>query len=206
MSPASRKRGQRVFLNNPGHPGQANGQQQNDSTPQGLALSQATGLEPGTNLGQAWDSPPTLDAARAARIAEVLREHPAWASIGTGPGDAFEGDLDDFPYESHAIETPMINQQPAVEDDPPSGPTYHDVRAEVATWPIPDRERWGRLANDLADAGAVWPADEIEAFRQITGTLDCPAAKPQRPERVTAAELRAIDSSLSWAEAREILA
>lgn len=38
------------------------------------------------------------------------------------------------------------------------------VRAVVADWPIPWRERWGRLANELAEQGVPHPTDEQRAF------------------------------------------
>ena len=39
--------------------------------------------------------------------------------------------------------------------------------AEVARWPIRWRERWGRRANELEDAGVPWPEHERQAFAEI---------------------------------------
>jgi len=44
-------------------------------------------------------------------------------------------------------------------------------RRVVARWPIPRRERWGRPANDLAEAGLAWPEDEAEAFRIVSAEI-----------------------------------
>jgi hypothetical protein len=44
-------------------------------------------------------------------------------------------------------------------------------RPIVATWPVEWRERWGRLANDLMDAGRPWPADEAEAYAIVGDEL-----------------------------------
>jgi hypothetical protein len=40
-------------------------------------------------------------------------------------------------------------------------------RAVVGCWPVPWRERWGRLANDLAEAGVLFPEDEVRAFDRV---------------------------------------
>jgi hypothetical protein len=42
-------------------------------------------------------------------------------------------------------------------------------RLTVAGWPIDRRERWGRLANRLADEGHAFPEDERLAFDRISG-------------------------------------
>jgi hypothetical protein len=46
-------------------------------------------------------------------------------------------------------------------------PTRKPWRAVVASWSIPWRERWGRRANDLAEAGVLFPEDEVRAFDQV---------------------------------------
>src|SRR4051794_16363278 len=38
---------------------------------------------------------------------------------------------------------------------------------ELAGWPIPWRERWGRLANELQDQGVPWPDHERIAFDRL---------------------------------------
>jgi hypothetical protein len=49
-------------------------------------------------------------------------------------------------------------------------PPIADVRRIVAGWPIPFRERWGRRANELADAGVPHPDDERQAFVELQNT------------------------------------
>ena len=44
------------------------------------------------------------------------------------------------------------------------------VRRIVADWPIPLRERWGRRANELADAGIPHPDDECQSFIELQST------------------------------------
>jgi hypothetical protein len=39
--------------------------------------------------------------------------------------------------------------------------------AELATWPIERRQRWGELANRLDDQGIPWPEHERQAYEQI---------------------------------------
>jgi hypothetical protein len=42
---------------------------------------------------------------------------------------------------------------------------------ELADWPIPWREKWGRLANDLEDQGLKFPECEREAFRLVKAEM-----------------------------------
>ena len=74
-----------------------------------------------------------------------------------------------------------------------SGPTqvFHPpaYRAVVATWPESWRERWGRRANDLEEAGLSWRDAEAQAFvetwnlvRQAQRAGDIAAANSD-PER-----------------------
>jgi hypothetical protein len=51
---------------------------------------------------------------------------------------------------------------------PPPWPPRPD---ELAHWPIPWRERWGRLANELQDQGVPWPEYERLAFGQAKAEL-----------------------------------
>jgi hypothetical protein len=41
-------------------------------------------------------------------------------------------------------------------------------RAILATWPDEWREAWGRLANEFADSGLPFPADEKRAFAEVS--------------------------------------
>jgi hypothetical protein len=38
---------------------------------------------------------------------------------------------------------------------------------ELAYWPIPDRQRWGELANELEDQGTPWQEAETAAFEIV---------------------------------------
>ena len=44
-------------------------------------------------------------------------------------------------------------------------------REELARWPIPWRQRWGELANELEDQGLKFPESEREAFRRIKAEM-----------------------------------
>lgn len=44
-------------------------------------------------------------------------------------------------------------------------------RQAVAIWPVEWRERWGRRANDLQDAGAAWAVAERSAFNETARDL-----------------------------------
>jgi hypothetical protein len=41
-------------------------------------------------------------------------------------------------------------------------------RAILATWPDEWRLEWGRLANEFADSGLPFPADEKRAFAEVS--------------------------------------
>jgi hypothetical protein len=73
---------------------------------------------------------------------------------------------------------PGINQNFEGHDGPADEPNLKDparspahsialVHAVVADWPIAWRERWGRLANELTEAGAPFPTDEHRAFTMV---------------------------------------
>jgi hypothetical protein len=69
-------------------------------------------------------------------------------------------------------------------------PEISVVRRIVAIWSIPLRERWGRRANELADAGVPHPDDEVQAFVELSDAspvelADAPPEEtpaPCRPE------------------------
>ena len=44
-------------------------------------------------------------------------------------------------------------------------------RGELARWPIPWRQRWGELANELEDQDLRFPESEREAFRRIKAQM-----------------------------------
>ena len=50
---------------------------------------------------------------------------------------------------------------------PPSPSDRHEYQAQLARWPIPWRERWGKLANELEDRGLASSKSGHAAFRQI---------------------------------------
>jgi len=43
---------------------------------------------------------------------------------------------------------------------------------ELASWPIPWRERWGVLSNALEDEGVPFPQSEVEAFRRVEAEIN----------------------------------
>jgi hypothetical protein len=58
----------------------------------------------------------------------------------------------------------LAEAAPAAEPD-------HDPypwRRVLPTWPIPWRERWGRRANELFEAGVPWSEDERQAFAEVS--------------------------------------
>ena len=64
--------------------------------------------------------------------------------------------------------------RPAVEPAPPPAhqtppPVFHPLayRGVVAGWPLESRERWGRRANELEDAGLSWRDAETQAFVEV---------------------------------------
>jgi hypothetical protein len=78
--------------------------------------------------------------------------------------------------------------------------------AEIAGWPAYWRERWGQLANDLADAGAPWPTAERVAFitvvaeRLVLGLLATarpgdkdPTSEPEPAAPAPASAARALE-------------
>jgi hypothetical protein len=75
-------------------------------------------------------------------------------------------------------------------------------RDELAQWPIPWRQRWGELANELEDQGLLFPENERQAFcrtraemaeyERYRGPIDKaePAPPPESDEDVIAALAR----------------
>ncbi len=61
-------------------------------------------------------------------------------------------------------------------------PVYRGV---IAGWPQGWRERWGRRANELEDAGLSWRDAEARAFVEVWGLLRQESAKARAPEPAT---------------------
>src|SRR2546421_247279 len=60
------------------------------------------------------------------------------------------------------------DRPPDNEPEPPPDPSPPALgmpwRDELPRWSIPRRQRWGDLANQLAESGVPWPDDERQAF------------------------------------------
>lgn len=78
-------------------------------------------------------------------------------------------------------------------DDPgpdPASMPWPPRPVELATWPTPYREAWGRRSAELEDAGVPWPESERTAFREVRAAmlaagpsveLESPAAESPAP-------------------------
>jgi hypothetical protein len=55
--------------------------------------------------------------------------------------------------------------------------------AELASWPVEWRARWGRLANELQDAGIGWPEHERQAFHMVEAEMEA-SLQGQAPGRM----------------------
>lgn len=75
-------------------------------------------------------------------------------------------------------------------------------RRTLATWPVPWRQMWADRANELADAGAVFPEDERLAFAEVAAikggaVVDCgegeakPVTAKSTPAQFTAQQTTA---------------
>jgi hypothetical protein len=67
--------------------------------------------------------------------------------------------------------------RPQVAGECTEWPTYPRPlpwRSVTGSWPLPLRQRWGDLANELDLAGVPWPDHEAEAFRRV-----CEEARPE---------------------------
>src|SRR5208282_2212564 len=47
---------------------------------------------------------------------------------------------------------------------------------DLASWPIPQRQLWGELANSLEDAGVPFPQSEITAYESVKAN---PSGEPR---------------------------
>lgn len=71
------------------------------------------------------------------------------------------------------------------DDWAPAVPDRSVWRSVLATWSIPERQRWGELANRYEAEGQAWDAAEWRAFRELTGVAaDEPGdPAPAEPDR-----------------------
>jgi hypothetical protein len=46
--------------------------------------------------------------------------------------------------------------------------------AEIGSWPIPWRQRWGELSNQLEDEGIAWPQSERRAYHMVKHEMSMP--------------------------------
>jgi hypothetical protein len=60
-------------------------------------------------------------------------------------------------------------------------------RHVLPTWPLSRRERWGRRANELAEAGVLWPEDERRAFAETLAEREA-GVEPRPRNRLPPAE------------------
>jgi hypothetical protein len=67
------------------------------------------------------------------------------------------------------VESARSGPEPAA-GAPPVAP-WPPRPAELATWPIAWRQRWGELANQNQDRGVPWPDHERQAFEQVEGEM-----------------------------------
>ena len=69
--------------------------------------------------------------------------------------------------------SPATKPAPAKPDRTPPPPVFHPLayRSVVAAWSLESRERWGRRANDLEDAGLSWRDAETQAFVEVWNDL-----------------------------------
>lgn len=59
---------------------------------------------------------------------------------------------------------PAGGEGPADAPSPPAIPDRSVWRSVLATWPIPDRQRWGEMANAYEAQGDAWNEAEWKAF------------------------------------------
>jgi len=157
------------------------------------------------------DHDSTLDEADQAH----LRKHEAeLVAYLTGPPTPQESQA--VRRKARSLRAPVSVPADTTLDASPeslSSPADLSHREIISRWPIDGRERWGRLANELADRGFAWPDDEIEAYRQILeesgGLRPDPGPRPivnRRPTRPKKPDCQAwmTDASLtvSMAEVR----
>jgi hypothetical protein len=87
-------------------------------------------------------------------LSESASKHPDTIAEVYAQADSLPSNADPIDLAARTAETPFVD--------------YH---AELARWPIPWRESWGRLANKLQDQGIPWPEHERRAFDQIKAEM-----------------------------------
>jgi hypothetical protein len=84
----------------------------------------------------------------------------------TAPIGAYTFELRDLVNSCRAELLAELSSQP-VELSPQPWPPRP---AELATWPIAKRQRWGERANALEDEGLCWKDAERQAFLEVQAT------------------------------------
>lgn len=81
-------------------------------------------------------------------------------------------EIEEVQPDPHPESAPQAKNPPAEPSPEPSiepwQPRQLPWRAEIGSWTIPDRQKWGRRANELAEDGIEWPDDERLAYEEIT--------------------------------------
>ncbi len=73
--------------------------------------------------------------------------------------------------EDEAAPSPADRPGRVAESRPPRRIPPPAYRAVVAGWPDDWRERWGRRANELEEAGLAWRDAESQAFVEVWATV-----------------------------------
>jgi hypothetical protein len=112
---------------------------------------------------------------------EVFGPPPPWPVLaaerwGLSVGDPTPGVINDRPDHEWMCATldatvriadPFAAAERAALRAEPPNEDLASLRAVLADWPIPWRERWGRRANELAEQGIPFPEDERRAFVEV---------------------------------------
>jgi hypothetical protein len=85
--------------------------------------------------------------------------------------DALNNHIRDCTDHHSEKSTDSWGNQPTKPTKPPPWPPRP---AELASWPIEIRQRWGELANALDDEGISFPDNERIAFEQVKGVSMTP--------------------------------
>ena len=107
----------------------------------------------------------------------TLRGRRGWAGVrcvqgrlftlgATEAEDATGGVEPASPVAAQAGRSARIRPDAAAVGPPPA---FHPLayRSVVAGWPVEWRERWGRRANELEEAGLPWRDAETQAFLEV---------------------------------------
>jgi hypothetical protein len=109
------------------------------------------------------------------------------------------------------VRTALADHKPALlgllagtESPSPAPPPWPPRPAELATWPVEWRERWGRLANELEVAGTPFPESERRAFVQVKAEIAEAEARGEvipfvdPPEGLSDQDALAAMDALTW--------